>query len=266
MLTVKSNWREQDFKKWMEIPAHSFAFLVPTTMNAAAAMTQSINPTVILNNICYYSIYPWFCNELDEVGECQRGDHSLVSVFAGISTLFIISFAFLGFLCTGLVYCAMRRTIKRSMTHNFEGDRDLAKEEKIRRVATQAMLYSLVYLNTFLWPFLGVVLTLPFIFPYETLSEKRLETPLYMVQLVYWALYPLQGFLNFFIFTRQKREQLRRADPDRSLLWVYSQILLSTPGHPGSSVLTSREATSRKSHPMDASDNSANATARRLFK
>lgn len=237
MLSVRRNWREHDFKSWMEIPAYAFAFLVPIAISAAAVVTENINPQVLLNNTCLYSTFPWYCEE----GNCDRGIPAICAMAGQAAALFLFAFSMLGFTCAGMVFCTVRSTLKKSMSHNFSGNRDLANEERIQQVAIQSGLYSLAYFNTFIWPVLAVILSDTRVIPYEELMEKRLETPLYIVQVLYWTLYPLQGFLNFFIFTRQKRMQWRQAEPDMSLFWTYKQIMLSSP-LPGisSSALSSR--------------------------
>ena len=48
----------------------------------------------------------------------------------------------------------VRPVFKANTRHHFDGGggRDINAEERLHLVTTQAVLYSLVYLNTFLWP------------------------------------------------------------------------------------------------------------------
>ncbi|CAB9499998.1 expressed unknown protein [Seminavis robusta] len=221
-LVVRRNWKERDFTRGIEIGAYSFAIIVPLSIQIAAAATQSINPSPIINNVCVYSASPWGCNDHEEI-ECERSTEVIVGALGILATSFIFCFSFIGFLCTFLVWLTVRTTLKRSNRYRFEGGRDSAADERLRQVALQAVLYSLVYLNTLVWPSVG--LYIGGLLGSEEIQERKVEPRSVALQYLYWILYPLQGFLNFFVYTRQKINRLRQLEPGQSFFWYYRKVL-----------------------------------------
>lgn len=219
-MLVRKSWQERDFKIWMEVLGNCIAVFLPLVLVTGGAMTQSINPQSLINNLCLYSPWPWEC-----VGgevECTRSSLELVRTVSGPAILFIGAFSSLGFLCTGLVWFKVKNTIRRSINHNFDGDMDESQRNRLQQVRKQATLYSLVYLNAVIWPSVLFALSEMHLEKAETV---KLQPAYYAFQLVFWALQPLQGFLNFFVFTRMKRKLLRKHNPERSIFWIYKQIL-----------------------------------------
>ena len=69
---------------------------------------------------------------------------------------------------------------------------------KVDTVATQAVLYSISYLNSFIWPFLVFGIN-------EAIGDSRGregEPGLYTLQYLAWLLLPLQGFFNLLVYIR----------------------------------------------------------------
>ncbi|CAB9520566.1 unknown protein [Seminavis robusta] len=104
-------------------------------------------------------------------------------------------------------------------------------DERIRQVATQAILYSLVYLNTFIWPIVsGALGNKPF--TGYTTSEIMTEfvSPAYFAfHVFFWISYPLQGFLDFFVYTRVKVQEWKRVDSTVSTFYIYRLVLFGVP-------------------------------------
>lgn len=230
-LVVRRRWRDADFERSpaVEIVSHIFAVVVPMSIGIAGMATQSINPSPLLNSICTYASYPWDCNENPDI-ECTRSSREVVTALSAAGGSLIVFFTILGFCCTFLVALTIRTTIRRNAVHRFEGDRDEAGEARIRNVTIQAILYSLAYLNTFFWPHLLMLLSHQFVNSGAEIQEKKTQAGYYAFQVLSCTFYPLQGFLNFFIYTRLKVDRLRKQDPDRSLFWIYRQIVMRVDG------------------------------------
>ena len=227
ILVVKRNWQEGDFhkRKGWEIAGHGFAVVVPTAIGILGAATQSINSNKFANNVCLYSPAPWGCGNDSDV-HCTRSSLETTRLIGALTSLFLTTYSIVGFVCTALVCCAVSDNFRRSGNYRFEGDQPSATNQRLRQVKTQAFLYSLVYLNSFIWPVLVQVMTEK---AGTDIATKKLEPGYYILQLVLWALFPLQGFLNFFVFTRNKVTQWKKAAPNRSALWVYKQVLVDAP-------------------------------------
>ena len=164
-----------------------------------AATTQSINPGVT-TLVCSFNAYPAFCTspKHPEI-ECERGEMFRIFDLAFVATSFIASIV--GFSSTIRVFSSYKRTIQQSRRYDFSGgsssDDNLGqttrKTEEMPELTYQAVLYSLVYLNTMIWPILVLLVALFF---YHT-PPVRLTT-----LLLAWFFYPLQGFGNLLVYTR----------------------------------------------------------------
>ena len=194
-LVVRFSFKEKDFSKAAEIMAYLFAATASLSLNIAALVTESINPSPLFNSVCTYATYPWTCNENEDL-DCERSSREKVTPIVYVGGSILLIFTILGFVCTTMVAYSVRKTLKRSIAHRFEGDRDEAGEERLRQVSIQAIVYSLVYLNTFFWPFVGAVLSSQYVHTAEEIQEIKMEPRYYAFQFLYWMLYPLQ--VNFF--------------------------------------------------------------------
>jgi hypothetical protein len=92
----------------------------------------------------------------------------------------------------------------------------VVSQRRVAAVSTQAILYSLAYLNSMLWPTLVTIVS-------AALSKSTGE--LYALDLMAWAFHPLQGFLNFFVYIRPTFLQWRKNYPEKSIGWALWQIL-----------------------------------------
>lgn len=220
-LVIRWSYRERDFSLHWEIAAYGSATVLCVAINVAALATQSINPIEILNGVCSYAAIPWGCQDED----CTQSSQSTVDALAYLISGLQLLVSFLGFACTVLVWRYISGAMRRSNRHRFQGDRDERSEEQLRQVLTQAVLYSLAYFNTFIWPFVAACFT-TFV-PAEKFDAKKNDIGVYIVSLLCCVCFPLQGALNFFIFARPKAQQWAKAEPDKSSFWIYSNVLQS---------------------------------------
>lgn len=220
-LVVRWSFHERDFKLHWEILAHSVAIIIPVAINAAALATQSLNPVEIVNGVCSHSAIPWGC----QGDECIRSSQSTVTILLATLAAFEMAVSLIGFACTFLVWKTVSSAIQRSNAHRFQGDQDEHSDERLQQVSTQAILYSLAYFNTFFWPLM--TLCLEIFVPNEMLDAKKDDTGFYVLAVLFYAFYPLQGAMNFFIFSNPKRQQWAKLEPDRSSFWIYANVIQS---------------------------------------
>ena len=98
-----------------------------------------------------------------------------------------------------------------------------SQEERLRQTAWQAVLYSLAYFNVFFWPFTSKLQHEVF----QGLPSDRQQEPVWFVLLLLtWFFYPMQGFLNFIIFIRPDISRWRNLHPQESLLWILHQAVV----------------------------------------
>lgn len=236
LLLVKYNWKENYFTWPLELVAHLVPLVIIFGIEIFAAATQSINPTPLFNNLCLYAESPWGCDGVDL--PCERSSLDTADSILHVSFPFYVICSLLGFLCTSVVFVTVRKTFGKTRAYRFESTinnaMDASKasqrvgvdanQERLRQVGIQAISYFLAYLNALFWPILVVITT-------KTSDEMDIATTLkltpgvYCLQLLFWAFFPLQGALNFFVYTRAKYHEWRKRRPEASRLWIYQQIV-----------------------------------------
>ena len=204
-LVVRRNWKEHDFSKHLEVAGHVLALAAVLAIDVFALATQSINPTPGFNSLCLYAAWPWACEE-GGAEECERSSYQIVTTLLFVVGPYFFVLSLAGFVLTGMVWCTVRRTLHRSNRHRFEhsinttgmdasgrtssASNDDPTSRRLREVGLQAVLYSMAYLNTFVWPMFTMIV-------YgtkgtEIVQTTRLEPGFYVLQLLFWTLCPLQ--------------------------------------------------------------------------
>ena len=118
-----------------------------------------------------------------------------------------------------------RGSMMRSSSTDAAGNK--AKVDFLKEIRDQSILYSLVYLNAFTWPVVSVILASAY--SESEHGSMHLDPGIYAFDVLSRILFPLQGFLNFFVYTRMTRRQWRRAKPDKSIFWIYRRVLSMEP-------------------------------------
>ena len=242
-------WQDIQIAKNLEKPAMLITLLSPLLLGIPALATTSINYNTVAS-ICWFSQYPTFCGtEGADYTECTRGrvlQYYLAFVFVGATTITSL----IGFFGTSKVYVKVKATIEASRNHSFEfahiGNRTMSNTTSISRrsdtrrnnsdsmtkrlndVSRQAISYSLVYANTCFWPF---VLTLGYhAVGYGAAPPVHVNQPKIMwLEYLVAIFYPLQGFLNFLVFTRPNVQRWGHLYPDKSIWWALKMELQSDP-------------------------------------
>lgn len=118
-----------------------------------------------------------------------------------------------------------RGSSMRSLSTN--ASRSKSKLDFLTEIRDQSILYSLIYLNAFTWPVVSVILASAY--SESEHGSMHLDSGIYAFDVLSRILFPLQGFLNFFVYTRMTRRQWRRAEPDKSIFWIYRRVLSMEP-------------------------------------
>ena len=210
MFTVRYDWREYQFNIY-EKPCYLFAIILPLSIGISGLILEAYNPSR-LAHICYFNDYPQDCSDNPDVG-CIRGEKGDVVGWVGIACLMVA--ALVGFFGTISVYITVRSKTRKAnrrslelqwprLSDNVRRDR-LSKEQA---VAMQAVLYSLVYLNSFIWPFLVFAIN-------ESVDTqgREGEPGLFTLQLLAWILFPLRGGFNCIVYLNPQWRRWRAIHP-----------------------------------------------------
>jgi hypothetical protein len=164
--------------------------------------------------------------------------------------------------CVGLYY-SVRNTIKKNQRYKFHNNNipteasssinianhhhsssgittilqtrrspDDTTNAKERAVRTQAFLYAGTYWCSFIWMLIATIGGLFSINNVETPDQTEPESSItldILVVLIYFF-YPLQGFLNFLVYTRPRYLEYRKSEPEQGKLLCHSNVFHVTTG------------------------------------
>eukprot|EP00980_Cylindrotheca_fusiformis_P004867 scaffold1035_cov115-Cylindrotheca_fusiformis.AAC.7 len=202
-----------------ELTAHVVCWLCPIIIASAAAGTESISvdkksDLCLPQKPCNDSI-----NSACIDGMYSEGNVTLASeIIMIIHQAIIIVGSLIAIASTAFIYV-------RALALFHEGNRQAGEQsepirQRIQAVSRQSVLYTLAYLNSFLWLFvmLGV-------------SGKADANTFYALQLLTFFLYPLQGLVNSVVYIRPRYQMLRVMYPQDPAT-VVLRVSLSTAGDP----------------------------------
>jgi hypothetical protein len=222
VLVVVYNWTNPQIIRRFEWPAHIFAWGWPLCFTIPAVSTKSTNPED-LSMVCTTDTYPPQCH-VDEEVDCTRGQ--LADLFDSSFFITIAIVSFVGFGGTLWVYWSFQRQVKTNRRYHFS--REMQRSESQAQmnlttaVANRAMLYSLVYFNTVLWPiFIKIVATRT-----GVEAADQVSVGFYTLLLLSWCFYSLQGFFNLMIYIRPHMYAWRRACPEEWSLSIFFHKVL----------------------------------------
>lgn len=182
-----------------ELVTHLACWLLPIAFGAAATGTKSVNfdPTIEL------------CLVTSE-------DSALSYIFQAT----IMVTAFLGFATTVAVKCYVSETLKGGREPGFDANSlSHDTEQRLAAVCSQSILFTTSYLFCFVWPALAL-----------TISPKSTDA-YFVLQLLAFLLYPLQGLFNCSIYLRPRYQMLRQMYPSDPAIVVF-RMAASKAGDP----------------------------------
>lgn len=176
---------------------HTSAWGIPLAVGATAAGTKTLG--------------------LDTgIDLCVISDGSLVYVFEGI----VLLSAVVGIVATVLISLKVRATIKKGKEPGFDTD-SISDEtvQRLRAVSSQSVFYMLAYLSSFVWAAIAL-----------TVSTANANA-YFVLQLLAYLLYPMQGVMNCCIYLRPRYQMLRVMYPNDSHFVVF-RMAASKAGDP----------------------------------
>lgn len=208
-----------------EYLAYTVGFLCPIVFGVAGLMTKAFNPYLV-SGVCAFSSYPYTCL-LNEETECERGAPRDVEVLSWLHTAVVVSLSIIGIVCTWLVYLTVRRQRLRNQRFNPRGSNlDEEQTMQIRAVARQAISYTIVFLVPLFPVAFTSVLDAIYVTPeLEQASDLQDKGAVVAAYFVTFALFPLQGFLNWIIYIRPRLVRWKVANPEKFWAWVCLRVL-----------------------------------------
>jgi hypothetical protein len=234
LLTIRYNWKEVRIKSVLEPWVHIFPWVIPLVIGSASLALTSFNPSSVLG-VCTFASYPVDCRISDDPNACERGSYETLRFVlwpaAGIATVA----ATCGFVWTWLVFRTVRDQSRRNHQFDYEfsvrGASTMAarREKRIRAVAWQAFFYTMGFMNAFLVPLLSTIIVF-----YITANRERIYTQNdsalpFLTMLAMYAFFPVQGFVNWIVYTRPILVRWKDCHQDRSWWWCYRQLLACRP-------------------------------------
>jgi hypothetical protein len=120
------------------------------------------------------------------------------------------------------IFVSVRSTIRR-MERRYSvvatQSRNRSSEFRIRQTALQAGLFIGAFILTYLWTSVLRLME----------NDGKVTSGYFLVALLSAFFYPLQGFLNFFIYVRPRYVELSRQHPRESKLEIVGRIFHRTP-------------------------------------
>jgi len=153
-LGLQNNFKEEKYR-WIEIPIHTIAYLIPSAYAIIIAVTENFNPH---GSVCSYSKAPWGC-ESDPDVPCERGEdiQNLIN-FVGLSQLFLY-FIFPPSAAVSM-YCWLKKKQKELSGRNSFGMtliRENARKETMRSAYLQISLYLFSFWFTYIFGLISQV-------------------------------------------------------------------------------------------------------------
>lgn len=198
--------------------AHVASFLIPGGIAITAVATQNIDVAEGLG-LCIIANLECVEGGIDQ-SHCTPSWRDGIRIPQDTS---ILRWAYVASMAAAAATCMFSTLLvhrKVNLTLNRD-DSGLPEEmkQRLQAVATQAILYTSVFLNTLIWPMLAIMVPS---------DENR---PQYSLHILAFFFYPLQGVFNCYIYIRPRYQMLRTMYPDDSML-VVVRVSLSRAGDP----------------------------------
>jgi hypothetical protein len=227
-LSIRSNPKRQKQPEEVigkaESLAHISSWVIPAAFAATAAASNRIG---FYDGLGMCMIHDDLCSGPDDP-DCVKygwGNDALfvtqttkILSLAYYATLAVVSIV--AVTATALVFSRVRTTFLRGREYGTEGELSDETKQRLSAVAIQAVLYTAMYLNSFLWP--SVLLATSF---------HKSQNQLFPLHLIASFMFPLQGAMNCIIYIRPRFQMLRAMYPNDSFM-VVLRVALSTAGDP----------------------------------
>lgn len=219
LLVIRYGWSDWKIAKSFEVISFAVAVAISWSGAIWGFVTKSFNPRPN-DLLCMSQGYPFEC-EMDPNVECIRGgeDTNLGALIASLSLLC----GFGGLVTTTMVYITVRQqTTRHRSKHRYSFIP--GTEKRLKEVATQCMLYFLVYVNVFIWP-LGTNLIYGITRKENGEEPNRNDLGPYMYSLISWFFFPITGLFNCMVYLRPRYLQWRLIFPQKGRIWAVRKAI-----------------------------------------
>ena len=213
--TIRLGEREERLSKAYEKWMHAVSISLSVVTSVVALSLGAYNPEESAR-LCGFAFYPTDCDRNKDL-ECTRGQYTKEIT---LSVLCLITIpAVSGIVLTILVYRHVKRVYNKSRKYRYNAEE--RESQRKQRLAQQAVMYCWAYINAFVW---GVSS-----FTFESLvhgeTRANLGRPgIFAYLLMHAFCFPLQGFINYLVYTRPRYRKSREMHPDRSSIYALSQV------------------------------------------
>lgn len=201
-----------------ERPARWIALILPLSLGVTGLVTQAYGPRVY-HNVCSLGD----C-EIGKVDDCLL-EQGLSWYLGWVQAALIALPSVAALILTILVYWAVRKRLGATTRFAFANHDTDRRRKQLLAVRTQALLYALAYWNSFFWYILFGILG----GDDPTMLEKEGDPGYFALQLVVWLLFPLQGFINFLVYTRPRYLEWRMRNPHASFFVLLRKAIALEP-------------------------------------
>lgn len=240
LLTVRFGVTEAFFAKRVEPFVHFLSISYPL-ITSIYGLVLGVYNELDLGMGCWVSSYPTGC-DLDPNDDFKCKSFKIGMAFIGYPFAIILLVIILNKI---IIFAYVRKTVRRIQLRSsyLTQDERFFNVDKTRAVATQALMYVLAFLTTYIW---GAVLRFM-----DTFSISANDEAKFFTLLVLNAIFlPMLGFFNLLIFTRPRYLQCRKRFPKETRVWAFQRVILGDRATPTRA--SSRNAVHHVSHNKDA--------------
>lgn len=206
LLFVKGGRTPRRISNLLEPYIHVAPPVIALLFGSIALSLRLFNPDYLLY-VCEVETFPSGCL-LQQDPPCERGRHA--HSFYLVRQVLTAIFAVGGFVTTWCVYATVRRQTMRTSARAL-GSQHV---KRMKAVATQAVLYSLAFANSFVW--IVIAGSAQDWCVDRLLHHNGSRAPCLFCIITVYLFLPLQGFLNALIYIRPQYQQWRESGQDRS--------------------------------------------------
>jgi len=215
-IKVRYNLQDEFIKKSLILPGSVFALVVCFGFAITGVATNGYGPRVY-HNVCSFGD----C-EIGMLEECEF-ETGLSWYLGWIHVALIVLPALISLGFTVAVYFSVKAKLQATQRFSFENC--LEENKLLTATRSQAFWYALAYWNSFIWYLVfGIVGGDDFL-----LEDNEGKPGYFSLQLLSWWFFPLQGFVNFIVYTRPRYLQWRQSSPDKSIFFAFRQAISLQP-------------------------------------
>lgn len=198
--SLRNGWSENS-SGWWEYSAHAGAFLLPISFGISGLATESFNFLPELR-ICDFGSSNSDCNGVND-DACVRGDKYAIQDWLYVAIMLV--FTSISVAATVSVYIFYRAQYIANGRHHGFGTTQ-KDSQRVKQVACQTVLYLVAFLNGTVWTTATAI----------SIDRGVSERPAFILSILAYTFFPLQGFWNSYIYIRPRWLMWRKTQGDAS--------------------------------------------------